>query len=237
VPPALRPLRSTVALWLVGALFGCSTIPSSGPSPHEHVVVAPLLGRSGAYLTLRDAASRVEVSAATLPGLLYRITTPAGSGLAPVAAVRDGRAEVRFRATGGDGPDDVRIVLNRDVRWSLAFPAGAGETDLDLAAGRLSRLSTGGSGLIEASLPAPVGTLPVSFGEGVGSAIVSVPPRVPARLDLAGGAGAVITPWALRTALPAGSVLAEAGWAGATSRYAIRFGGGLGQLTVRRLLP
>jgi hypothetical protein len=236
VPPALRPLRSTVAFALVGALLGCSPIPSSAPPPGENVVVAPLLGRSGAFLTVRDAASRVEVSTATLPGLLYRITTPAGSGLAPVAAVGDGHAEVRFRATGGDGPDDVRIVLNRDVRWDLRLPAGAGETDLDLTAGRVSRLSTGGSGLIEASLPTPVGTLPVSFGEGVGSAIVSVPPPAPARVFLAGGAGPVFTPWALRTAPPAGSLLTEPGWGAAANRYAIRFSGGLGQLTVRRLL-
>jgi hypothetical protein len=195
----------------------------------EHVVVAPLLGRSGAYLTVSDAASRVEVSMATLPGLLYRITTPADSGLAPVAAVRDGKAEVRFRATRGDGPDDVRIVLNRDVRWDLGLPAGAGETDLDLTAGRISRLATGGSGLIEAALPDPAGTVPVSFGN-VGSAILTVPARPSrVRLALAAGAGAVETPW--------GPVLTEPGWAAATRRYAISFRGGLGRLTVRRSLP
>lgn len=213
-------------------------VPTAPPTPQEHVTVAPLLGRSGAYLTVRDAASRVQVSLATLPGLLYRITTPADAGLAPVAAVRDGRAEVRFRPTGEDGPDDVRIVLNRDVRWDLGLPAGAGETDLDLTAGRITRLATGGSGLIEASLPAPARALPVTFGDGVGSAIVNVPPG-PARmrLDLAGGAGTVDTPWTVREATPAGSVLAEPGWAGADQRYAISFRGGLGQLTVRRSLP
>jgi hypothetical protein len=217
-------------LLLVSALFGCSAIPTSAPPAADHVVVAPLLGRSGAFLTVRDAASRIEVSTATLPGLLYRITTPADSGLAPVAAVRDGRADVRFRATGGDGADTVRIVLNRDVRWDVRLPAGAGETDLDLTAGHISRLSTGGSGLIEASLPAPVGTTPVSFGAGVGSAIVSVPSSARTRVFLAGEAGAVYTPWN-------GSLLTEPGWLDAPNRYAIRFGGGLGQLTVRRLVP
>jgi len=165
---------------------------------------------------------------AALPGLLYRITTPAGSGLAPVAAVRDGKAEVRLRATRGDGPDDVRIVLNRDVRWDLGLPAGAGEADLNLTAGRISRLVAGGAGLIEAALPAPERTVPVSFGD-VGSAIVTVPPR-PARVRLfmAAGAGAVETPW--------GRALTEPGWAAAPRRYAISFRGGLGRLTVRRSL-
>lgn len=201
------------------------------------MLVAPLLGRSGAYLTVSDAASRVEISTATLPGLLYRITTPADSGLTPTAAVRDGRAEVRFRPTGADGPDNVRIVLNRDVRWDLGLPAGAGETALDLTAGRLARLTTGGSGLVEATLPAPVGTVPVSFGDSVGSAIISLPAPAPARFVLGGGAGAVDTPWAERAAMPAGSVLAEPGWPNAPTRYAITFRGGVGRLTVRRSVP
>jgi hypothetical protein len=229
VPLALRLRRSTVAFSLVGALYGCQSVPTFSAKPQEHVVVAPLLGRSGAYLTVSDAASHVEISMATLPGLLYRITTPAGSGLAPVAAVRDGKAEIRFRATGDDGPDDVRIVLNRGVRWDLGLPAGAGETDLDLTAGRISRLATGGAGLIEAALPAPESTVPVSFGD-VGSAIVTVPPRpYRVRLALAAGAGTVETPW--------GPALTEPGWAAATRRYAISFRGSLGRLTVRRSLP
>jgi hypothetical protein len=239
VPLALRLRRSTVAFPLVAALSGCTVITTSAAPAPEHVAAAPLLGRSGAYLTVRDAASRVELSLATLPGLLYRITTPAGSGLAPVAAVRDGRAEIRFRPTGDDGPDDVRIVLNRDVRWSLGLPAGAGETDLDLTAGRITRLATGGSGLIEASLPAPAGTLPVTFGDQVGTAIVTVPSG-PARMRLAvpSGAGPTDTPWTVRAAVPAGSVLAEPGFAETGARYAITFRGALGQLTVRRsLLP
>ena len=40
-------------------------------------------GRTTAHLRLGDAASRVEVRLARLPGLLYRISTPADSGLAP----------------------------------------------------------------------------------------------------------------------------------------------------------
>jgi hypothetical protein len=209
-------------------LSGCQSVPTAAPVRPENVVVAPLLGRTGAHLTVRDAASRIQVTMATLPGLLYRITTPAGAGLAPVATVRDGRAEVRFRPTGGDGPDDVRIVLNRDVRWELGLPAGAGETDLDLAAGQITRLTAGGSGLVEASLPTPAGTLPVIFGD-VGSAIVNVPPG-PARMRLSmpSGPGAVDTPW--------GPTLIEPGWAGATQRYAVSFRSGPGRLTVRRSL-
>jgi hypothetical protein len=197
------------------------------------VIVAPLLGRSGAYLTVRDAASRVQLSLTTLPGLLYRISTPAGSGLAPAATVRDGQAEVRFRPTGDDGPDDVRVVLNRDVRWDLRLPAGAGQEQLKLTAGRITRLDVGGSGLVEAALPEPGGTVPMTLAGGVGAAIITAP-AAPLRIDLADGAGSVVAPWTVQTAVPAGSVLAEPGWAAAPNRYAINFRGGLGSLTVRR---
>jgi hypothetical protein len=197
------------------------------------VIVAPLLGRSGAYLTVRDAASRVQVSLTTLPGLLYRITTPAGSGLSPIGTVHDGQAEIRFRPTGEDGPDDVRVVLNRDVRWDLRLPAGAGEGNLDLAAGRITGLEVGGTGLIEAALPDPAGTVPVTFAGGVGSAIVTAP-AAPLRFGLVQGAGAVVTPWTVRAGVPTGTLLTEPGWTTATRRYAISFRGGLGNLTVRR---
>ena len=236
-------------------------MPAAG-SPPEHVVVAPLLGRTGARLTVRDAASSVRLSLAVLPGLLYRITTPADSGLAPVAAVRAGDAEVRFRPTGGHGPDAVRIVLNRAVRWDLRLPAGAGETDLDLTDGRITRLDAGSSGLIDMSLPAPRGTVPVTVADA-GTAIVAAP-AAPLRITLPAGAGSADTPWATGTAVPAGpvptgpvlagpvlagpvaagsllagpvpagSVLAEPGWQAATNRYAITFTGGVGRLTVNR---
>ena len=208
-------------------------MPAAAPAPPDHVIVAPLLGRSGAYLTVRDAASRVQVCLTTLPGLLYRITTPADSGLAPVATVHDGHADVRFRPTGRSGPDDVRVVLNRDVRWDLRLPAGAGEQDLELAAGRITRLDVGGSGLVEAALPGPAGTVPVTFSAGVGTAIVTAP-AAPLRFGLAGGAGAVVAPWTVQAAVPAGTVLTEPGWATTGDRYAISFRGGLGNLTVRR---
>ena len=236
MPLDLRLCRSIFAFPLIGALSGClppAVVPAAGPVPAEHVIIAPLLGRSGAYLTLGDAASRVQLSLTTLPGLLYRITTPAGSGLTPAVTVRDGHAEVRLRPTGDDGPDDVRVVLNRDVRWDLRLPAGAGEEQLDLTAGRVTRLDIGASGLVEAKLPAPGGTVPMTLAGGVGTAVITAP-AAPLRIGLGGGTGSVVTPWTVRTAVPAGSLLAEPGWPVALDRYAVTFRGGVGSLTVRQ---
>ncbi|HET6533905.1 MAG TPA: hypothetical protein VFH03_25250, partial [Actinoplanes sp.] len=111
------------------------------------MVAGSLHGRTGAYLLVRDAASRVEVRLADLPGLLYRISTPAGSGLAPRVTGPTGRIRVGLQSTGEDGPDIVTILLNRSVRWDIRLPAGAGEQRLYLAEGSVTRLDLGSSGL------------------------------------------------------------------------------------------
>jgi hypothetical protein len=139
---------------------------------------------------------------------------------------------LRFAPTGADGPDTVTILLNRGVRWDIRLPAGAGEQRLNLAGGRVTRVDVGSSGMVDLRLPAPVGTVPVTFTGGVGSIVVAGPRAVPMRIRLRGGAGAVATPWTSNNGTPAGAVLASPGWAGARDRYAIHARAGLGTLTV-----
>lgn len=211
-----------------------ATAPLGRPAGTEHVAVEPLRGRTGAYLTVRDAASRVRVTFAVLPGLLYRISTPADSGLAPLGCGTGGQPQVCFRRTSGDGPDDVSIVLNRDVRWDIRLPAGAGEQQLDLTGGRVTRVDLGPSGLAELRLPAPAGTVPVTFTQSVGRVVMTVP-GAPVRLRLDLGAGPVVTPWAVRAAAGAGEVLEEPGWPVARDRYAVAARSTVGSLLLDRL--
>ena len=226
---------------LVGALLltGCE---SRAPAPppllpvdRDNVVAGPLLGRTGAFLTVGDAASRIQIVLAALPGLLYRISTPAGSGLAPIVVTgRGGRVRAALRPTGADGPHEVRIVLNRDVRWDIRLPAGAGEQRLDLARGRITRVDLGASGLIEMRLPHPVGTVPLTFAGGVGTLVLTAPATAPLRLRLDAGAGAARTPWTTGE-VPAHAVLGPPIWRTAVDRYALRARAGIGLLTLRRL--
>jgi hypothetical protein len=245
VPYALSRRRSTTrsatASVLVTTLLltGCTppaTVQSrrrpAGPAA-EHVLAGSLHGRTGAYLLLRDAASRVEVRLADLPGLLYRVSTPADSGLAPWVTGTPGRVRIVLRPTGADGPDSVTILLNRAVRWDLRLPAGAGEQRLDLSGGRVTRIDLGASGLVDLRLPDPTGTVPVTFTGGVGSVAMAGPPAVPMRIHLREGAGAVVTPWTANNGTPAGAVLLSPGWPTAPDRYAVHARGGLGTLTVR----
>jgi hypothetical protein len=242
VPPVLRPIGSTIAIiatfFLVGATAGCAPRAApirlaEPPPPHEHVVTGPLGARTGAYLTVRDAASRVQVELASMPGLLYRISTPADSGLAPRVSGRGGRFQAALLRTVNDGPDEVTIVLNRDVRWALALPAGAGEQRLDLRRGRISRVELGPSGLVEMRLPPAAGTVPVTLASGVGSVVLAAGPATPMRIQLDEGAGAADIPWATGGPAPAGAVLQTPGWPASWDRYAIRAHAGVGALTVR----
>ena len=218
---------------LVSVLLGCAprtTAPPAAGRP-DHVAVGPLLDRTGAYLTVADAASRVQVSMATMPGLLYRISTPGDSGLEPRVTSENGAIRARLLPTGGDGPDEVRIVLNRDVRWSIALPAGAGEQELDLRRGRVTRLDLGASGLVELRLPAPAGTVPITLDGAVGSVVLG---GAPMRLELDRGAGYADLPGTPSgDAINPSAVVQTPGWNKTLHRYAVRARAGIGTLTVR----
>jgi hypothetical protein len=220
---------------LVTALVLTGCRPATTPvqvreTAQESVVAGALHGRSGAYLIVRDAASRVEVRLAEIPGLLYRISTPAGSGLAPRVTGGLGMVRLGLRPTAGGGPDTVLILLNRRVRWDIRLPSGAGEQRLDLADGRVARLDLGSAGLVEVTLPRPVGTVPVRLTGGVGDAVFTG--FGPLRFSLRDGVGTIRTPWAAADGSPPGSVLVQPGWVDARDRYAVYARTGLGRLTV-----
>ncbi|MFC7533658.1 hypothetical protein [Actinoplanes sp. GCM10030250] len=237
----MRRRRSSAFVTSLFLLFGpvaCSgseqVPPHPFPTKPDRVLAGPLQDRTGAWLTLGDAASRVRVQFATLPGLLYRISTGPDSGVAPVVSRHGGRVAVRLRGTGRDGLDEVRIVLNRDVRWDIRLPAGAGEQQLQLRKGRVARVDLGASGLAEVWLSDPVGTVPVTFTGGIGTAVLVARTAAPFKIRFDQGAGSVETPWAVNNGTAAGTVLRERGYARAADRYLVRVKGGLGHLTLRR---
>jgi hypothetical protein len=237
----LRRCRSTLAFLLVSSLVTGScerAAPTTATvAESEHVVVGALAGRTRAALTVADAASRIRIVTATLPGLLYRISTPAGSGLAPSASERAGRVTARLRPVAGDGPDEVLIVLNRTVGWDVRTSAGAGEQALDLSGARLSRVEAGTSGLVELRLPVPDGPLPITL-EGAGTVSMAVPAGVPMRLRLIGGAGSAVTPWTAGGGpVPPRTVLQPPDWRTARDRFTVLARSEVGVLTLHRLRP
>ena len=191
-------------------------------------------GRDEVRLVLGSAASRVRVRTTDLSGPLCRVSTPAGSGLAPALSVVDGTVQVALRRTGDDGPDTVDVLLDRAVRWRITLAAGAGEQHLDLARGRLSAVELGaGAGLVRVWLPRPSGTVPIRLTGAVGRAEIVAPRGVPVQVRSRGVLATVVVPWAARTDVPAGTALVPPGWAAAADRYRLDAGMGVGILTVR----
>jgi hypothetical protein len=235
VPTALSPRRSTSGVHAVFCLVvvlvstGCLPRHAAAPDPDHtlgnaaagHVASGPLRGRTGAYLTVGNAASLVDVRLADLPGLLYRISTPPDGGLTPQVDGPDGHPRVRLRPTGDDGPDIVTILLNRTVRWDIALPAGAGEQHLDLRAGRLARVRLGAAGLVDLRLPRPRGPVPITLSGPIGSLVLAMPPRTPVRLWLRAGATRARVPWAAAREVLPGETLVRPGWAESDDRYAV----------------
>lgn len=219
-----------VTTMLVTACTPAATEQHGPPEATERVVAGALHGRTGARLIVHGAASRVEVRLAEIPGLLYRISTPIGSGLAPRVTGGAGLVRLALRRSGDAGPDTVVILLNRRVRWDIRLPSGAGEQRLDLADGTVARLDLGSSGLVEVVLPRPVGTVPVRLTGGVGD--VWFTGYGPMRFSLPDGARQIRTPWVVAGGAPPDTVLRQPGWTSTPDRYAISARSGLGRLTV-----
>jgi hypothetical protein len=206
VPPELSRRHSTIGAATAFLLLttGCTPpakrITPAAESTAAETTVAqgqtvdgPLHGRTTAYLIVGDAASTVRVRLADLPGLLYRIGTPAGAGLSARVTGPSGRVHVDLRANGDPGPDALTIVLNRAVRWDIRLPAGGGELRLDLHRGRVTRVDLGACGLADLALPRPRGVVPITLTDAVGTLRVAAPKGTPVTLTGAVRTGYRIT--------------------------------------------
>lgn len=229
--PAGRP---TAAAAVDAAHGGHPADPPAGPHLRTGPLPENVVRRTGARLTLAAAAARVNLRAADLPGLLYRVSTPDDSGLVPSVTGAPGAVWVGLRPTGGDGPDTVDILLNRAVRWHIRLTAGAGEQHLDLAHAQVDAVDLGaGVGLVRLRLPRPAGTVPINLIGSVGRVEVTTPADVPVRVRTSGAVAALTAPGVTRTEVPAGTALAPRAWAVAIDRYHLEAGKGMGNLTVR----
>lgn len=87
---------------------------------------------------------------------------------------------------GWAGPGVVR--LNDAVTWDLALRGGTYRLKLDLQGLRLSGLALRGGYGLSATLPPPVGTVPVSLSGGVSDMVLERPRGAPLRVAVRGGA-------------------------------------------------
>lgn len=207
-------------------LAGCG-----GGQHNAHVVSGARAGIRRAELDVVSGASSVTVNAAALGGGLYRVSTPAGSGLIPVAHLDHGRLRVSIRGHGQ--PAGLTVDLSEGVVWRLQFSGGASSLTTNFRTGRLSgiELAAGDAhGML--TLPHPSGTVPVVEQGGLSQLTLRVPGDVPTRLLIDGGAARVTLGGVTHTGVAGGSVFSSPGWSSAHDRYALSAKGGVGSLRV-----
>jgi hypothetical protein len=181
-----------------------------------------------AVLVVAGGADTIMVTTSDLGGGdLAVATTPDGSPARPVANVDGDRLTVRTTGVndggnlwdGGDtgdradGPVEITVRLSERVRWDVVVEGGAKLLDLDFGGADLARIQIrSGQGTVVATLPPPVGALPVQLDGGAGSVEVDAPDGVPARVTLAQGAGTATLDEDRRQGVGAGTTLTTPDW-------------------------
>lgn len=232
------------AALLIGAavVAGCSGAPgarkATGPdfapaSAAAHRATLAATGQRQATLALVSGAATVTVSAAALSGTLARASTPTSANVRPQFELAADRAQLFLDATGQSGAGAISIQLSRSVTWQLQFSGGSNQTILNLANSKIASIDfTAGASLIQMTLPRPSGTATITLAGGAGQVSLTVPPGVPARLRLYGGASAATLFGGTHAGVGRGTVLSSPGWAQAANRYDIDVPAGVSDISV-----
>ncbi|MET7395791.1 hypothetical protein ABZS66_20085 [Dactylosporangium sp. NPDC005572] len=235
-------LRFALGLIAVAAMLAVLVIVTrtpSEPAPQQdvvHSVTGTLGARQEVQLEVVSGAESVIIHSEAMEGYLYRASTLPGSRVEPV--VEDTGQAIRLSLTGTEvaGQATVHVYLNNTVRWQLKLAGGGLRQVVDFATGRLAGIDVvAGVQELEVTVPKPEGTMPIRVG-GVGRLAVHAPNGPPAQLTL--GAGCTVGELRLddqaKQNLTAGTVVAGAGWATATDRYALQVDGGAATVQLDR---
>jgi hypothetical protein len=236
---ALVIIGAAATAGCAGAAGATSSTGNSAPgtSGRPHTVTLAASARHEDTLAVVTGAATITVTAAAMPGKLLRASTPANSGIRPDLVESAGRVQLFLdSASGGDqsgGPDAVMIQLNSAVTWQLQFSGGASQTILDLGNAKVAGIDfTAGSSLIRMQLSRPAGTATITVAGGASQFAMAVPPGVPTRLELDGGASTATLAGLTRVGIAGGTTLTGPGWALAASRYDVVAPAGISDITV-----
>lgn len=226
----------------VAAMAGCSGAPTArlqtgphlGPtSAAAHKASLAAAGQRQATLALVSGAATVTVSAGTLPGTLVHAWTPTNSGVRPELVASAGRVQLFLDETGQSGAGAISVQLSPAVTWQLQFTGGSNQTILSLGDSKISSIDfTAGANLIQMTLPRPSGTATITLAGGVSQVNLTVPPGVPTRLRLYGGASTATLGGRTHVGIRRGTVLSSPGWAQAANRYDVNAPAGVSDISV-----
>jgi hypothetical protein len=237
--PLATAIAGTVGLasflipsWAGAALHRTAGVRSTG----LHVLVGGTSHRSAATVDVVSGTTSVVVTAGAPSGRLYRVHTPVGSGVRPLATLDGGTLRVAQTVDGTHhGVPTIDIQLARGVRWRINLDGGATTETVNMQKGALSSLSFGaGVAMASVRLPAPVGTLTLRLAGGASQLLVVAPPGAPAQVDAVGGASQVRLDGASHTGVAGGSVFSEPAWATAHDRYRFDLTAGVSDFELSR---
>jgi hypothetical protein len=234
-------MAGSAAACLVVLLGASATGATVGRSANTHLDRAHVLAggsahRSAATLDVVTGTTSVEVTAGTRSGQLYRVRTPAGSGIRPLATLDKGTLHVGQTGDGEhSGVPVLQVALARGVRWTINLDGGATTESVTMTKGSLASLSFG-AGVATASvwLPAPVGTLTLTLAGGATQLLVEAPPGAPAEVKVVGGASQVSLDGTSHTGVAGGSVFADPAWNSSENRYAVDLLAGVSEFQMSR---
>ncbi|GLW28492.1 hypothetical protein [Actinoplanes regularis] len=192
---------------------------NTGPAANtgDRAVTGARNGLETASFDVLDSATLVQLTAADLGDDLFRVSTPANSGLTPSAEQTDGTVKLRLRSDGSGGNGTVTIQLSSAVRWTLRMDGGTAHSRLDLTGADLAAVDlNGGASRIDLALPEPHGLLPVRMSGGVDQFLVNLAGGTPVRVRVQSGAGQVTVGGATHQGIAPGRSFTANDWSGST---------------------
>lgn len=237
--------RASVLCVVVVSLSACTGGPARDRSRYETADDPPVAATRDHVVTvggvrdeaILDVVSGVDTLAVTVSDLgsdLARVSTPAGSRVAPLVET-DEPVRVVAVAGGGSGPAALSVVLSPEARWAIRLTGGAQAVTLDLRGGRVAEVDfIAGVSSIDLFLPDPAGTVPVRMGGGASLFAVHAPDGVPVRVRMTGGGGSATIDGTSRSGIAGGTLIDAPGWDAAADRYDVEAVAGVSRLTVDR---
>jgi hypothetical protein len=196
-------------------------------------VSGPVNGRESALFELVDGAASVRVVAGDLGDDLYRVTTPADSGVTPKVEEADGTLRLLLPPGAEGGAKEVAIVLNNTVRWTLKLDGGTAQTNVDLSGAEVDGVELlGGAGRIDLTLPTPTSVVPVRMTGGVDQWSMRLAGATPVRVRVQSGAGAVTLAGATHRGIAPGQSFTANGWQDGTAGFDVTAVAGMSALTI-----
>lgn len=199
-------------------------------------ILAPMDGVSAGRLVLaRGTPDLVVSSDRTLPDLAHARF----DGLRPRVTANGGEIVVSYPGGGWLGflryafqPARGEVVLNATIPWALEFRDGVQRISADLRRLEVSGVHIGaGVGRAEIWLPAPSGTVPVSFGS-VGSLHLHRPPGSPLRVSIRGGISSLRLDGEELGGIGDGIHRETPGWGSAPDRFDVTVRGGVSHVAI-----